>query len=88
MTEWERVTESCKNASDALCRFGEALVNFASAAVKTFVESIGTENIIKAAAYIEAQKEHPEWVHKANYSKKKRTRKKYHDRIMRQYWRT
>lgn len=24
---------------------------------------------------------------KAIYSKKKRTRKKYHDRIMRQYWR-
>lgn len=85
MTEWERMTESLENVSDALCRFGEALVNWASAAVKTFVESLGIENIVKAAAYTEAKKEHPEWVHKANYSKKKRTRKKYHDRIMRQY---
>ena len=87
MTAWERVTESCKNASDALDQFCEALVNLASAAVKASVESIGTENIIKAAAYTKAKKEHPEWVHKAIHCKKKRIRKKYHDRIMRQYWR-
>lgn len=88
MTEWERVTESLENVSDALCRFGEALVNWASAAVKTLCETLDVDSIVKAAAYTIAKKEHPEWVHKANYSKKKRTRKKYHDRIMRQYWRT
>lgn len=88
MTEWERVTESLENLSDALYRFGEALVDWGIAAVKTFVESIGIENIEKAAAYTKAKKEHPEWVHKAIYCKKKRIRKKYHDRIMRQYWRT
>lgn len=37
------------------------------------------------AAYSKAKIEHPEWVHRAEYSKKKRIRKKYHDRIMRKY---
>ena len=35
--------------------------------------------------YFVANMEHPEWVHRAIYSKKKRIRKKYHDRIMRTY---
>ena len=87
MEEFERVTESLKNVSDALCRFGEAFVNWASAAVKTFVETLDVDSIVKAAAYTKAKKEHPEWVHKAIRCKKKRIRKKYHDRIMRQYWR-
>lgn len=86
MTELERVTESLENLSDAIARFGEALVNWASAAVKTFVETLGADSIVKAAAYTKAQKEHPEWVHKAIHCKKKRIRKKYHDMIMRQYW--
>lgn len=36
-------------------------------------------------AYRQARQEHPEWVHKVQYCKKKRIRKKYHDRIMREY---
>lgn len=87
MTEWERVTEALENLSDALVRFGEAFVDWGIAAVKTFVETLDIETIVKAAAYTKAEKEHPEWVHKAIYCKKKRIRKKYHDRIMRQYWR-
>lgn len=87
MTEWERVTESLENVSDSICRLGEALLNWATATVKTLVETLGADSIIMAAAYAKAKREHPEWVHKANYSKKKRTRKKYHDRIMQQYWR-
>lgn len=39
------------------------------------------------SAYTKAKKEHPDWVHKAKFSKKKRIRKKYIDRIMRQCWR-
>lgn len=39
----------------------------------------------KYAPYIRAALEHPKWVHYALNSKKKRTRKKYHDRIMRTY---
>lgn len=87
MTEWERVSEALKNASDALVQLGEALVNWVSAAVKTFAETLNVDAIFEAAAYTKAKKEHPEWVHKAKYSKKKRIRKKYHDRIMLQYWR-
>ena len=37
------------------------------------------------APYIRAEFAHPKWVHYALNSKKKRTRKKYHDRIMRTY---
>ena len=87
MTEWERVTESLENVSDAICRLGEALVNWASAAVKTLVETLDVDSIVKAAAYTKAKKEHPEWVHKSTFCKKKRIRKKYHDRIMREHWR-
>ena len=36
-------------------------------------------------AYRQARQEHPEWVHRVQYSKRKRIRKKYHDRIMRKY---
>ena len=39
----------------------------------------------KYAPYIRAELEHPKWVHYVLNSKKKRTRKKYHDRIMRTY---
>lgn len=87
MTEWERMSEALKNVSDAIVQFGEAFVNWACAAVKTFTETLDVESLIKVAAYTKAKGKHPEWVHKANYSKKKRIRKKYHDRIMRQYWR-
>ena len=87
MTEWERVSEACKNASDALVKLGEALANRVIAAVKTIASTLNVDAIFEAAAYTKAKKEHPEWVHKAKYSKKKRIRKKYHDRIMLQYWR-
>ena len=85
MTEWQRVTESLENVSDSICRLGGALLNWATTAVKTFIETLDVDSIFMSAAYTKAKKEHPEWVHKANYSKKKRTRKKYHDKIMQQY---
>lgn len=75
MTEFEKMTESLENLSDALCRFCRAFIDCGIATVKTFVESIGIENIEKAAAYTKAKKEHPEWVHKAIHCKKKRIRK-------------
>ena len=52
----------------------------------TIAELQATVNKI-VSAYIQAKKEHPDWVHKAEFSKKKRIRKKYQDRIMRQCWR-
>lgn len=87
MTEWERVTETMQNFANACCEFTSAFVAWVTAAVKTFIETLDIETIVKTAAYTKAEKEHPEWVHKAIYCKKKRIRKKYHDRIMRQYWR-
>lgn len=44
-----------------------------------------TEAFRNYMPYVRAELEHPEWVHYAVNSKKKRIRKKYHDRIMRTY---
>ena len=87
MTEWERVTDSFSKLAEACNEATKAVADWACSVIKTFCETLDFEFIIKASAYIQAQKEHPEWVHKATYCKKKRIRKKYHDRIMRQYWR-
>ena len=87
MTELEQVREAYKKLADACKEASEAIVAWVSRAVKTFCETLDINGIVEMAAYATASKEHPEWVHKANYSKKKRTRKKYHDKIMRQYWR-
>jgi len=85
MTEWERVTDSFAKLAEACNEATKAVVDWACSAVKTFCETLDFESILEASAYIQAQKEHPEWVHKAIHSKKKRIRKKYHDRIMRKY---
>lgn len=88
MTEWEQVTDLFAKMAETFSEAAKAVADWESSVMKTFCEILDVESIIQASAYIQAQKEHPEWVHKANYSKKKRIRKKYHDRIMRQYWRT
>ena len=76
MTEWERVTESIKSVADSLTQFFDSVANWLGSIVPVAVELL---------AYSKAQNEHPEWVKRANRSKKKRIRKKYHDRIMREY---
>jgi len=43
------------------------------------------EHVRTYLPYARAEMEHPQWVHYAVNSKKKRIRKKYHDRIMRTY---
>ena len=43
------------------------------------------DNILRAQAYCWAKTAHPEWVGILNRTKKRRTRKKYQDRIMRGY---
>lgn len=87
VTEWDHLCESVQNVVDALTQCAKAYIDWGISAVKKFVEAVGINNIIKEAAYSKAKKEHPEWVHKATYCKKKRIRKKYHDRIMQRYWR-
>lgn len=75
MTEWEKVTESIKSVADSLTQFFDSFANWLGSIVPA----------VDLLAYYKAQKEHPEWVKRANRSKKKRIRKKYHDRIMREY---
>ena len=79
MTAWEQARKDVETLSDT---FHKTIKDMAD-----YIRSMVNECVAMVAAYNRAKKEHPEWVHKANYSKKKRTRKKYHDRIMQQYWR-
>lgn len=80
--------------SKAINDLGNAYVEFARSISEAVAEAFGTIDfpgltdvrIPILAAYKDAQKEHPQWVHWAKYSKKKRVRKKYHDRIMREYY--
>lgn len=87
MTEWEQVTDSFAKLAEACNEATKAVADWVDSVMKYFCETLNFKSLIEASAYIQAQKEHPEWVHRATYSKKKRIRKKYHDRIMRQYWR-
>lgn len=87
MADWERVTKAFNKLAEACSETLNALSDWVSSAVKTLCDGVDFTPIIKATAYTLAQKEHPEWVHKATHSKKKRIRKKYHDRIMREYGR-
>lgn len=41
--------------------------------------------VIEKAAYSKAEKEHPQWVCFAEYHKKRRIRKKYHNRIIKNF---
>lgn len=50
-----------------------------------YLERMLAEVTAYNAAYNAAAAERPDWVHRANHAKKKRIRKKYHDRIMREY---
>lgn len=82
---------------EAISAFHKAFSDMFDAAmrlVEAFAEAISgclpnlstlTTVALIGDAYSKAKIEHPEWVHRANYSKKKRIRKKYHDRIMRKY---
>ncbi len=80
----EKIGVAVKAIADAFIATGEALV-------KT-LQQINAEGYLEnmvsqVAAYNAAAAAHPDWVHRANHAKKKRIRKKYHDRIMREYWR-
>jgi hypothetical protein len=77
MIEWERLSEACKRMADAMRVFFSAS--------KGMVEVLCSYTVKTAVAYATAGKEHPEWVHRAKYSKKRRTRKKYNDKIIREY---
>lgn len=88
MLEIERLHEAIARLADAASEFAIAL---GQAAVEMLSPVLNDNTFGKImehyAAYTAAANERPEWVHRATYSKKKRIRKKYHDRIMRQYGR-
>lgn len=87
MSEWEKAREAFGKLADACAEASAAIAAWVSATVKGLCETLDVAAIIEMAAYATVNKEHPEWVHRALYSKKKRIRKKYHDRIMRKYGR-
>ena len=68
---------------DLISDFRESLAVTVSYTIKAISELV--ESPAKVTAYVKAKEEHPEWLHKAVFAKKKRIRKKYHDRIMREY---
>ena len=76
--EWDTLANACNE-------FAVACVDWLCNVIKPFWGGLDTETIIEGAAYAKAAGEHPEWVHRATCSKKKRIRKKYHDKIMRCY---
>jgi hypothetical protein len=84
MTEMERTQEVICELAAAVSKAVVEIADMFRTIVKRLSESC---NIVFLEAYVIASQERPAWVHKANYSKKKRTRKKYHDRIVRTYGR-
>lgn len=80
------------NFKSASSDFVDAVMRMAAAMFKAIADcfadlgiSVLADCVPMIEPYQKAMAEHPEWVHRANYSKKKRIRKKYHDRIMREY---
>ena len=86
MADFERV-EAAFNLLAKAC--GEVLYELTEWTRQTANELFATIDLgplnLMNQAYRQARQEHPEWVHRAQYSKRKRIRKKYHDRIMREY---
>lgn len=86
MADFERVAAAV-NLLAKVC--GEVLYELTELARQTANELLSTVNLEPLGrmnqAYRQARQEHPEWVHKVQYCKKKRIRKKYHDKIMREY---
>ena len=64
---------------------GEVVAAFADLIAEAFAP-LSLEQVVQCKlAYEEAERERPTWVHFATRHKKRRIRKKYHDRIMREY---
>lgn len=85
---WAQAFEKMGVAAVAMC---DAFVAMSEAVVATLqrISDAGfLQNMVaQLGAYNAAAAEHPDWLHRAKHAKKKRIRKKYHDRIMREYGR-
>ena len=92
MQDTERLNAAFAEMGAAAAEAARAMGKFVQAAAAAVNATLqGWGGLISAAciaaAYEAAKRENPQWVHRASFSKKKRTRKKYHDKIMRKYWR-
>lgn len=74
------LSDVVQTATEAFLALGESL----KAAISKHTAIFGLPLRV-SIAYNAAEIEHPEWVHMAAHAKRKRIRKKYHDRIMREY---
>lgn len=84
----EKMQEAFTALGAACAAAAKALVEMVQAAVNVYSSMfVGTmrDTLICYAAYNWARVEHPEWVGILNRTKKRRTWKKYHDRILRAY---
>lgn len=85
------IQEAIDKCTDAFADFGNAILKLADGMGDLMADLVeilskNTSHYLGyVAAYRMAADEHPEWVRRARCSKKKHIRKKYHDRIMRQY---
>lgn len=84
MQELERLHKASVQLGSAFGEFFSAVADYLGKTLKNISPTLKEIGSV-GAAYNTARAEHPEWVHRANYSKKRRIQKKYHDRIMREY---
>ena len=82
MNEFDKLSAAISNFLIATTQMVDAMSDFAKAVLTHKTE---LDFVLIPAIYKVAEKEHADWVHRANFSKKKRIRKKYHDRIIRKY---
>lgn len=74
------LSDFVQSVTETFLAFGESV----KAAFAEYTDIFG-QPVRMLAAYKAAEIERPKWVHMASHAKRKRIRKKYHDRIMREY---
>lgn len=78
----EKLNEAFRDVGNALGELAKAVGNAIKAIAESLYARFDTEFCL---AYLWAKEAHPEWVTILNRTKKKRIRKKYQDRILREY---
>lgn len=79
-SHWERAGAAIAKMAEAIGEFAAAMADACASVFSGAAEMFACLN-----AYARAEKVNPKWVHFAKYHKKKRIRKKYHNRIMREF---
>ncbi len=87
MQSSEKLGEAFSKAAAAFAECAHAVVEYICEMEGAWAQILAGVDIAQIVAYQAAEQDHSEWVHRATYSKKKRIRKKYHDKIMRMYGR-